>query len=590
MEMRDLILSHIQEGVILTDSKGKISYMNLKSEQILGLRHQHTYYHDAGCLEPGDWILIVDSALGVDDGGLSTQDLQSLGLKEICQKHDGLLLWAKMKGDTCFSNIISQHQKNLSATLVNPELPIVNRAALDFKHQLITIQIGDMTFHKPYKMAYGYMVILSETGQLKFYQEDGYSIRHESIRDIINGKSFRAKGDAQVMSLIGQNINTCFVDYHQLDHGEAHLINGIPVVINVQEIHLGQEIHKLYILEDVTALSQQKRLREEALQSLERLKSSLNEETKWFESFHGISDTIRETMRSAQKASLVDSHMLITGESGTGKSLIAKEVHKSSARQHMPFISVNCSSIPESLFESEMYGYVKGAFTGANTTGKIGYFEAANGGTLFLDEIAELSLVNQAKLLHAIQEQRITRLGSTTVIQLDIRIIVATNKDLMEEVHKKRFREDLYYRLNVIALAIPPLRYRQADIRYLGELTFKALSRKFPKQPPQAIEQFIQSLMVQPLYGNVRELENKIERFLAMGESVSQDYKFLSEPDATANFQSYTYEMTTFETRLIQETLATSGNEVKKAYETLGMKRSTFYDRIKKLNITIPKT
>lgn len=589
MEMREQILAEIQEGVLLTDPDGIITYMNRQSEEILGLRHPVPMPHAAGRLEYGDWLLIADTALGLDDGGLDEKDLADLGYKGNLKKGEGILLWCQYGQGRCFHQSISTKQSPGHLTLSIEALPAENHAEIDYDKQRIQISIGHITLEKHYKMAYGYMVILSPTGDLKFYQEDGYSIRKESIKDILSGRSYGEKAPHHIHRVIGQNIETCFVDLKRLEEGETHLINGIPVLIKERDIFSGHKPYRLYLLQDVTELSRQKNERDKALASLKDIKKRIQQQEEPFIHFMGRSTMIVETIRQAQRAAIVDSPVLISGESGTGKSLLAKEMHAKSERKNKPFIAVNCSSIPEALFESEMYGYVKGAFTGANVAGKIGYFEAASGGTLFLDEITELSLVNQAKLLHALQEKTITRLGSVNAIPVDVRIIAATNKNLVEAVQNRVFREDLYYRLNVIHLMIPPLRYRTEDIRLLALEKFKAMESRFPDHKPETIDRFIDALVQKPLFGNVRELENRIERFLAIGEMEEDPAPDNAVQHQTTEAKGYDAEMATFERRLLTQTIEQYHANLKAAYEALGMRRSTFYDRLKRLDIEIPK-
>ena len=182
---------------------------------------------------------------------------------------------------------------------------------------------------------------------------------------------------------------------------------------------------------------------------------------------------MEDCIQHAKAAAATEYTVLIIGESGTGKELIAQAIHNDSQRKNRPFVGVNCAAIPENLLESELFGYVGGAFTGADKNGKIGYFERANHGTIFLDEIGDVSPAMQAKLLRVIQERQIMRVGSDRVIDLDVRIIAATNKNLLEAVEKERFREDLYYRLNVLQIKMPPLRARKEDIAVLLEYFLK---------------------------------------------------------------------------------------------------------------------
>jgi two-component system response regulator PilR (NtrC family) len=224
--------------------------------------------------------------------------------------------------------------------------------------------------------------------------------------------------------------------------------------------------------------------------------------------------------------------VLITGESGTGKELVAKAIHFNSTRKDKPFVTVNCGALPETLLESELFGYMKGAFTGA-TANKQGLFEAANSGTIFLDEISATTPALQIKLLRVLQEREFMRLGGTTEIKVDVRVIAASNKDLLAEVSKGVFREDLYYRLNVIQIQLPALRDRKEDIPVLVDFFLnKFTSGKGPKKiAPDALKM----LMSYRWAGNVRELENTIERLmiLASGDTIQIEHV----PDSVKNLQ-----------------------------------------------------
>lgn len=244
-------------------------------------------------------------------------------------------------------------------------------------------------------------------------------------------------------------------------------------------------------------------------------------------SFHqilGKSKAMREVFDLIRRVADSPTNVLITGESGTGKELVAKAIHYNSDRREAPFVPVNCAAIPETLLESELFGHVKGAFTDAKTD-KRGLFEEAQKGTLFLDEISELPLTLQAKLLRAIQEREIRRVGATRPVSVDVRIIAATNLNLAEEVKAKRFREDLFYRLNVIEIRLPPLRERREDIPLLVEAFLRKCAEVSHKEIRGMTESALALLMDYSWPGNVRELENVIERAttLARGEKIVPD-------------------------------------------------------------------
>jgi len=263
---------------------------------------------------------------------------------------------------------------------------------------------------------------------------------------------------------------------------------------------------------------------EEERMEWEEEKRVLREELKKNYNIHGIvgtSDAILNLVETVKKVAQTDTTVLILGESGTGKSLIAKAIHFMSRRKEKPFITINCAAIPETLLEAELFGYEKGAFTGA-TTSKKGKFELADGGTIFLDEIGDMPLSLQVKLLRVIQDKEIERLGGEKVIKVDVRIIAATNRDLKSMVEEGKFREDLYYRLNVVPVYVPPLRERREDIPVLIEHFLENFNSKYGKRvriSPEALE----VLMDYDWPGNVRELENTVERLVVMHGGLIKD-------------------------------------------------------------------
>ena len=232
----------------------------------------------------------------------------------------------------------------------------------------------------------------------------------------------------------------------------------------------------------------------------------------------GNSKEMQFIKKNIVKAASSNSTILITGESGTGKELVARAIHFESKRRDMPFIAVNCGAIPDTLIESEFFGYVKGAFSGANPNGRIGKFELANKGIIFLDEIGDMPLHLQVKILRVIQEKKIVRIGSNQVIDLDIRVIAATNKDLKQLIKENKFREDLYYRLNVVPIQIPPLRERKEDIEPITMKLIQSYNGMFDKYVHTISASAKETLINYPWPGNIRELENTIEYMISLAD------------------------------------------------------------------------
>lgn len=287
--------------------------------------------------------------------------------------------------------------------------------------------------------------------------------------------------------------------------GRTVLVTGNPIFNDNGEL-----IGVITNGRDITELNELRRTVEQVKSLSQHYKNELN-------SLRGLNNCViaspvmGEIMEQISRLAKFDSAILITGESGVGKEIVAEQIHLQSQRSDMPYIRVNCASIPENLLESELFGYVEGAFTGAKKGGKIGIFELANGGTLLLDEIGELPLSMQAKLLRVIQENEVTRIGSTTTTKIDVRIIACTNRDLSEMVNKGLFRKDLYYRLNVVPIRIPPLRERREEIPIFIDYFLNKFNEKY-KLNKQIDPSLIEDLILYDWPGNVRELKNVIER------------------------------------------------------------------------------
>jgi two-component system response regulator HydG len=306
-----------------------------------------------------------------------------------------------------------------------------------------------------------------------------------------------------------------------------------------------------------------------------------------FENVVGRSRAIREILTRIIKIAPTDTTVLITGDSGTGKELIAKAIHANSKRANRPFVPVNCAAISETLLESELFGHTRGAFTGAVSTRK-GLFEEAEGGTFFFDEIAETSLSFQAKLLRAIQEKEIRRVGDNKPINVDVRCIAATNQDLQKSIRDKTFREDLYYRLNVARFRMPPLRERPEDIPPLVEHFVKKFSKKMGRSVKLG-EGVLDPLMTYPFPGNVRELENLIEQgvALAVDGEIHLDDMVPAEESATLEVKTLEDIVAGAERQAIQAALLQYEN-TERASEALGLSPTTLWRKMKRLNIENP--
>ena len=320
-------------------------------------------------------------------------------------------------------------------------------------------------------------------------------------------------------------------------------------------------------------------------QGLVRENRALREElagTDRFREMVGASPALKKVKDLVAKVAPSDTTVLVLGESGTGKELVARLIHRTSARADRPFVVVHAAALPENLLESELFGYEKGAFTGA-TARKQGRVEAAEGGTLFLDEIGEISPAFQVKLLRFLQEKTFVRVGGTRELRVDTRVVAATNRDLQQEVAEGNFREDLYYRLSVFPVEVPPLRDRKADVRMLADHVLKRLgySRELSDEVYGVLRDY-------DWPGNVRELENVLERamILASGEEIGAQHIQLPEPvlvrgQASGGRQS----LADVEEQMLREAMAKAGGNKSKAAKILGITRRMLYTKLRKFGV-----
>jgi two-component system response regulator HydG len=304
----------------------------------------------------------------------------------------------------------------------------------------------------------------------------------------------------------------------------------------------------------------------------------------------GGSPAMRKVADLIERVSDSDASVLIHGETGTGKELVARAVHNKSKRREGPFVAINCAAVPHSLLESELFGHARGAFTDAKAT-RVGLFQQANGGTLFLDEIGELPIDVQPKLLRALQERKVRPVGDNREIPYDARIVAATNRDLENEVREKRFREDLYYRINVVKLEVPPLRSRGSDTLHLAHHFLKQFAERSGKPTLELSERAAERLMAYEWPGNVRELENCIEHAVALARFDQVTVEDLPEKlrgylagsfVATANDPTEIVTMEELEKRYLLRVFTLVGNNKSRAAEVLGIDRRTMYRKLER--------
>ncbi len=322
------------------------------------------------------------------------------------------------------------------------------------------------------------------------------------------------------------------------------------------------------------------------------LRQELSQRPAAFSAIIGKSDAMVKIFAIMEKVIPSKTNILITGESGTGKGLVAQAIHESGPRKDKPFISINCGAIPENLLESELFGHKKGSFTSANEDKK-GLITMANGGTLFLDEIGEMPMALQVKLLHVIQTRELTPVGDTRVINVDVRVIAATNADLALRVKEGRFREDLYYRLNVIEIKMPPLRERRDDIAVLIKHYMAIFAKEAGKNIKDIDYEAMQAMLAYDWPGNIRELGNTIERAVVLADSDTVTIHDLADKFRTLDLEgvptsSLRQALDSYEREYIKRSLAEHKGNKETTAEALGVDLATLYRKLKKLRVDLP--
>jgi two-component system response regulator HydG len=365
---------------------------------------------------------------------------------------------------------------------------------------------------------------------------------------------------------------------------EVMMITGYPTIESaVKAVKAGAEEYLTKPFTDTELLSAVKQILEK-LHSHRAIKSQWPLALASRYGFIGESEVMQKVFHFISKAAATSATVLILGESGTGKELVARAIHYNGPRSSAPFVPINCGAIPEELLESELFGYIKGAFTGANET-RAGFFQTADGGTIFLDEISETSLSMQVKLLRVLQDKEVYMVGSTRSLKVDVRVLASTNKDLVTLLKKGLFREDLFFRLNVITIDIPPLRDRGDDILLLTQHFATKFANELSKPKPRFSENALHVLRSYHWPGNVRELENVIQRLVVMTEGdliEVPDFPSLMRFSALQKM-GLNRSLAEVEAEYIRNVLASLEGNKTKAAEILGIDRKTLREKLNKI-------
>ncbi|MGE6257077.1 sigma-54 interaction domain-containing protein [Heyndrickxia sporothermodurans] len=432
------------------------------------------------------------------------------------------------------------------------------------------------------------IAIINAAEEVQYWNTQAEQIYGIPLREIKGKKisQFFEKEDLKLLEIL-ETKEPVFNVYHQPRPDMHVLISSSPIFDKdgflIGAISIDQDITNIVKLNEKLTLT---------TSQLQKVKQQANwqEQAGPFSEIKGQSEAVQKAKALALKVAKTDATVLIQGESGVGKELFAQGIHEASLRKNEPFVPINCGAIPEALFESEFFGYEKGAFTGADKDGKAGKVEMADGGTLFLDEIGILPLDMQAKLLRVLQEKEVYRIGGNHSKKVNIRVVAATNSDLKDMVQHGEFRDDLYYRLNVVTLNIPPLRERVSDIPMLVNNFIQEYSVKYQKKAPALLPSALEMFSRYPWPGNIRELRNIVERMVIFNDQSSIHTEDLVDIfPATINEQidkeGLAQEKALLEKERIKEALIETYGNKSAAAKKLGISRVSLYKKIKEYKL-----
>ncbi|MBO8177744.1 MAG: sigma 54-interacting transcriptional regulator [Bacillus sp. (in: Bacteria)] len=434
--------------------------------------------------------------------------------------------------------------------------------------------------------AFEWLVVVDREGRI-IYINESYCKFLEIDREKAIGRHVTEVIENTRMHIVTQTGKEELADLQYIK-GNYMIANRIPIKLNGEVIGAIGSV----IFRDTSEWMQMSSHVKNMMTKIESYIEDINSGAKYsLEHILATSPKMKELKERVKLIASSDISVLIRGESGTGKELFAHSIHRLSQRSEQPFIKVNCAAIPEHLLESELFGYEEGAFTGAKKGGKKGKFQLANGGTIFLDEIGDMPLNMQVKLLRVLQDQEVEPIGATKPVQLDVRIIAATNRPLEKMMEEKRFREDLYYRINAIPFHIPPLRERPEDILVLANHFIQQASKKAGKRIKGMTREVEHLLCTYSWPGNIRELQNALEAatYLSSGEWIIKEVlpDYLQKDDSLYPFGNKTLKEMLEETekRIIQQSLQMHQYDKLQTAKALGISKSSMYEKLKKYEI-----
>jgi PAS domain S-box-containing protein len=551
-----------ENGIIAIDKESKLILINKTTENILGIKAEE-------CLGKNINEVVPNSVLSniLKTGEIHKNQSMDIGERKIITNRIPIT-----SGNECIGAIAIFQDMTDHYNLIK-----------DFNREKNVTDVLNTIL----ETAYDGIIVVNKEGNITMISKAYAKFLNLKEKDVI-GKHVTKVIENTRMHIVASTGVAEYADVQKVN-GSYMIATRIPIIKNGEIIGaVGKVLYRN--IDEFNTLQKKVGLMESQLEQYKGEIKQLNKAKYTFSSIIGSGSNIINAVKYARRASKTDSNVLLIGESGTGKELFAHAIHQSSSRSYGPFIKINCAAIPSELLESELFGYEEGSFTGAKKGGKLGKFELAEGGTIFLDEIGDMPLYMQAKLLRVIQEREVERIGGTRPRSVNVRIIAATNVNLEELVAQGKYRQDLYYRLNVFLINIPPLRERKEDIRALAKHFLDSLNNKYFKNIEGYSEEALKLLSRYEWPGNIRELSNVIERAVNIIDNEKLIYpEHLPKKILGDNFikqvRSLQEILEEAEKNAIVESLRASNGNRTKAAKLLNVSRSTFYEKMIKFGI-----
>jgi len=570
---------------LVLDQQGQIKYLSIHCLDLMYPEKAYLFGYKANQIKNRDLVVIIENNFEQHKSFYLNQLFERLMIdfKRLGNKFVLIFLYQE---DDVQPICKSDYSKTMLDTVFNGLQIMISHIS----EESVLIEIDNSKYILPLSQIGRQMFIFD--GQVAKYFI-GNTANNEKINRVMNGEEFEGEFNFEPDILNHNSLETLFEKEFCIflkDFILSAKFKGCYFKERYYLVHRNEGLDQSFIHLDITT-------EERCMHAIEKNSLQLNFFSQRlcdgkievdFSDIIGNSPIIQRIKTLITKASVTNATILLLGESGTGKTFFAREIHMKSKRNQMKFMHINCAAIPPTLIESELFGYEEGAFTGAKKGGKKGYFEVADGGTLFLDEVGELPLESQSRLLEVLQSGTFYRVGGNEKITVNIRVIAATNKNLKTLVHENRFRKDLYYRLSVFPINVPPLRDRMSDIKLLCNRLLPEITRRLEINPLILSEAAIRKMMDYDWPGNIRELENILEQasILCEGKVICPEHIMISNPSQKEDMQeNLRKRMEQHEKLHIIRTLDKYGGNKSKTAGALGIGRTTLFEKMKRYNI-----